>query len=135
MAAEPRRIVIQGEPDILAARRAARQLATELGFTEIQLIEIATAISEIARNTLNYAGRGEMRVTLVEEGLKRGVRVVASDQGPGIANVAAAMNDGFSTGGGLGLGLPGAKRLMDAFDIVSSVGEGTTITMTKWGRT
>jgi len=126
------RVPIRGEPDILAARRAARELATRLGFSDIQLIEIATAISEIARNTLVYAREGEMRVAVVRQGRLIGVRVVASDRGPGIPNITAAMGDGFSTGGGLGLGLPGAKRLMDAFDISSTPGVGTTITMTKW---
>lgn len=131
---DERRVPIRAEPDILAARRAARELATKLGFTDIQLIEIATAISEIARNTLLYAREGEMRVAVVRQGQRAGVLVVASDRGPGIADVATAMNDGFSTGGGLGLGLPGAKRLMDAFDIDSVLGAGTTITMTKWRR-
>jgi serine/threonine-protein kinase RsbT len=127
-------VPIRGEPDILAARRVARQLATRLGFSDIQLIEIATAISEIARNTLLYAREGEMHVAVVQQGRLQGVRVVARDHGPGIPDVAAAMNDGFSTGGGLGLGLPGAKRLMDSFDIASTPGSGTTITMTKWKR-
>lgn len=125
-------VLIRAEPDILAARRAARQLATHIGFTDIQLIELATAISEIARNTLVYAKEGEMRVAVVKEGGRVGVRVVASDRGPGIADVEVAMGDGYSTGGGLGLGLPGAKRLMDGFDVRSSPGAGTTVTMTKW---
>jgi serine/threonine-protein kinase RsbT len=128
------RVWIRDERDILAARRAARQLATSVGFTDIQLIEIATAISEIARNTIVYAREGEMSFSVVREGLATGVRVVASDHGPGIADLAGAMQDGFSTGGGLGLGLPGARRLMDAFEITSTHGVGTTITMTKWGR-
>lgn len=128
------RVVIRAEPDILAARRVARELATKLGFTDIQLIEIATAISEIARNILLYAREGEMLFALVRDGARTGVRVVATDRGPGIVDIAAAMHDGYSTGGGLGLGLPGARRLMDSFEIVSAADTGTTITMTKWRR-
>lgn len=128
------RVVIRGESDILAARRTARTLATQLGFNDIQLIEIATAISEIARNTIVYAREGEMIFAEVREGARRGVRVVATDRGPGIADLAAAMSDGHSTGGGLGLGLPGAKRLMDEFRLDSALGAGTTVTMTKWQR-
>jgi serine/threonine-protein kinase RsbT len=127
------RVPIKTEPDILAARRAARALAQPLGFSDVQLIEIATAISEIARNILVYAREGEMRIGEVRDGRRRGVRIVASDRGPGIADLGAAMSDGISTGGGLGLGLPGARRLMDGFEISSRVGEGTTVTMVKWG--
>jgi serine/threonine-protein kinase RsbT len=129
------RSAIRAEHDILAARRVARDIATQVGFTDVQLVEIATAISEIARNTLRYASEGEMTFVRVRDGARHGVRVVASDRGPGIPDVEAAMNDGYSTGGGLGLGLPGARRLMDAFEIVSACGAGTTITMTKWRRT
>lgn len=128
------RVPIRSERDILAARRAARQLASELGFSDIQHIEIATAISEITRNTITYAGSGEMVVRVVREGPRVGIRIVAVDEGPGIPDLGAAMSDGFSTGGGLGLGLPGAKRLMDAFQVESRVGAGTTVTMTKWVR-
>lgn len=128
------RVAIRHESDILAARRVARELATTLGFTDIQLIEIATAISEIARNTLVYAREGEMAVAIVQDSARAGVRVIARDGGPGIHDVAAAMRDGYSTSGGLGLGLPGARRLMDVFEIASTPGRGTTITMTKWRR-
>lgn len=127
------RVPIKSEPDILAARRAARALAQPLGFSDVQLIEIATAISEIARNILLYAREGEMRIGEVREGRRSGVRIVAIDRGPGIPDLEAAMADGVSTGGGLGLGLPGARRLMDGFEIASRVGEGTTVTMVKWG--
>lgn len=126
-------IDIRGEADILAARRVARLLATELGFDAIKQIEVATAISEIARNTITYAGRGQMRFAIVREQRRTGIRVVATDSGPGITNLSQAMSDGFSTGGGLGLGLPGARRLMDGFEIRSEPGDGTTITMMKWG--
>ncbi len=133
MAGDPT-VAIRHESDILAARRLARVLATTLDFTDIQLIELATAISEIARNTLVYARDGEMAFTIVHDRARAGVRVIACDRGPGIHDVAAAMSDGYSTSGGLGLGLPGARRLMDAFEIASTPGVGTTITMTKWRR-
>lgn len=128
------RVRIAGEADILAARRAVRELASQLGFSDIQKIELATAISEIARNTINYARAGEMSFALVTEGTRRGISVLATDHGPGIPDLARAMDDGFSTGGGLGLGLPGARRLMDGFDIQSTVGVGTTVRMIKWVR-
>jgi serine/threonine-protein kinase RsbT len=127
-------VAILGERDVLAARRVARSLAVEVGFTDIEQIEMATAISEIARNTIVYAGSGEMKFVVVRDAVRTGVRVIATDTGPGIPDLESAMHDGFSTGGGLGLGLPGAKRLMDAFEIVSTPGAGTTITMTKWHR-
>lgn len=131
---DERHVRLRIEPDILAARRAARELGARLGFTDIQLIEVATAISEIARNTLLYAREGEICVSTIREPHRTGMRIVASDRGPGIADLGAAMADGYSTGGGLGLGLPGAKRLMDAFEIASSPGRGTVVTMTKWGK-
>jgi serine/threonine-protein kinase RsbT len=93
---------------------------------------IATAISEVARNIVLYAGQGEIVLRLTQKGRRRGLCVIARDKGPGIPDLASAMEDGHSTSGGLGLGLPGSKRLMDEFDIVSKVGEGTTITMIKW---
>jgi serine/threonine-protein kinase RsbT len=128
------RVPIRSERDILAARRAGRELAAGLGFSDIQQIELATAISEIARNTVVYAGSGEMKFGVVSDGARTGVRVIATDVGPGIADIGSAMHDGYSTGGGLGLGLPGAKRLMDGFEVVSALGAGTTVTMTKWRR-
>jgi serine/threonine-protein kinase RsbT len=133
MDGEPR-VAIRHESDILAARRVARELANTLGFTDIQLIELATAISEIARNTLVYAREGEMTFAIEGDTVRAGVRVIAHDRGPGIKDLTAAMSDGYSTSGGLGLGLPGARRLMDTFEIVSTPGRGTTITMTKWRR-
>jgi serine/threonine-protein kinase RsbT len=127
-------VPIRAESDILAARRVARTLATGLGFSDIEQIEIATAISEIARNTLTYAREGEMRFAVVQRRAQTGLQVTAEDRGPGIPDLARAMGDGFSTGGGLGLGLPGAKRLMDGFEIASTPGAGTRIVMTKWSR-
>jgi anti-sigma regulatory factor (Ser/Thr protein kinase) len=128
------RVPVRVEADILAARRAARTMALELGFAPLELTMIATAISEIARNMIVYGGGGEMMFEAVPEPSRRGLRVIAADRGPGIPDVDRAMRDGFSTGKGLGLGLPGARRLMDDFHVASSVGNGTTVTMTKWRR-
>jgi serine/threonine-protein kinase RsbT len=125
---------IGSEHDILAARQRGRELAAELGFSASDLTLVATAISEIARNIVEYAGRGEMVFTLVRDGQARGLVVVARDQGPGIPDLAMAMQDGYSTGRSLGLGLPGARRLMDEFDVESEAGKGTTVTMKKWMR-
>ncbi|HXE36831.1 MAG TPA: anti-sigma regulatory factor, partial [Azonexus sp.] len=97
-----------------------------------ELTLIATAISEVTRNILTYAGNGELSLRLIQQAQKMGVLIVARDRGPGIADLAAAMQDGFSTSGSLGLGLPGSKRLMDEFAVASEVGQGTTVTMTKW---
>jgi serine/threonine-protein kinase RsbT len=127
-------IPIQHDVDVLTARKAARALAVELGFSSTDLALIATAISEIARNILHYAKRGAMTVEVLEERGRRGIVVTAKDDGPGIADVPQAMQDGYSTGKGLGLGLPGARRLMDEFSIESTVGIGTTIVMKKWTR-
>jgi serine/threonine-protein kinase RsbT len=131
---EPRRIAVTGDADIVAARQAGRELATQLGFKGSDLALIATAISEVARNIVVYATHGHIDLAVVEERDRRGISVVAQDQGPGIADIAQAMRDGFSTGGSLGLGLPGARRLMDDFEIDSKVGEGTTVSMRKWVR-
>ena len=131
---EPHRIAITRDADIVVARQTGRELAAELGFKGSDLALIATAISEIARNIVVYAQRGEMDFAIVEEGDRRGISVVARDEGPGIADIEQAMRDGFSTGGSLGLGLPGARRLMDAFEIESRVGAGTTVRMKKWVR-
>lgn len=128
------KVLLAQEADIVAARQAARLLAIEAGFAGSDLTLIATAVSEIARNTIAYAGQGEMLFGIADEGGRRGLWVVARDQGPGIADVALAMQDGYSTGNSLGLGLPGARRLMDEFEIDSAPGRGTTITMRKWAR-
>jgi serine/threonine-protein kinase RsbT len=125
------RISIHADGDIVAARQAARELASRLGFSKTDLTLIATAVSEVARNIVRFAGSGEVVIELVD-GARRGVRVLARDTGPGIADVEKALADGYSTYNGLGLGLPGARRLMDEFAIVSEIGRGTTVTMTKW---
>lgn len=118
--------------DIVAARMAARAVAAELGFAGADLVMIATAVSEVARNILEYAKPGLVTLSVLANGQVRGLEIVAADDGPGIIDVAKAMEDGFSTGRGLGLGLPGARRLMDEFVVDSNPGKGTTITMKKW---
>lgn len=125
-------IAIDDELDVVSARRNARRLATEAGFENSNLTLIATAISELARNIVNYAGHGEIALAIVGSNGLRGLRVTARDDGPGIPDLALAMTDGFSTGGGLGLGLPGTRRLMDEFELNSAVGHGTTVITTKW---
>jgi serine/threonine-protein kinase RsbT len=134
VATEETRVAIDHDYDIVAARRKARELATQVGFSGSDLTIIATAISEVARNIVVYASRGEIVLSAVQRGVRRGILVVAVDQGPGIPDIPRAMRDGFSTGKSLGLGLPGAKRLMDEFEIASEVGKGTMITMRKWTR-
>ena len=125
------RVSIHTDADIVAARQAARDLASRLAFSPTELTMIATAVSEVARNIVRFAGLGEILVELLEQP-RRGVRVVARDTGPGIVDVDQALTDGYSTYDGLGLGLPGARRLMDEFAIMTEIGRGTTVTMTKW---
>ena len=126
------RVPIRSEADLVTARLRGREMASTLNFSSSELTLIATAISEVTRNILSYAGAGELDLRLVRQGQKLGVSIIASDHGPGIADLFSAMQDGYSTSGGLGLGLPGSKRLMDEFDVASAVGKGTTVTMTKW---
>ncbi len=128
------RIPIATEPDIVVARQRGRDLASRLGFSTSALALIATAISEITRNVIMYASRGQMWVRVVQQGRFSGVEIVVEDEGPGIPNLDRAMQDGYSTGGGLGLGLPGARRLMDEFEIQSAIGKGTRVTMRKWAK-
>jgi serine/threonine-protein kinase RsbT len=123
---------IQNSADIVAARQQGRSLAAQVGFSHSNLTIIATAISEVARNIVEYAKEGEVIITLINDASKKGVEIVASDNGPGIADVSTVMRDGYSTGKGLGIGLPGARRLMDEFAIASAVGTGTIVTMKKW---
>ena len=126
------RLRIGSEHDILSARRQGRELAVKGGFSGSDLTVIATAISEVARNIVEYAGSGEILIGLVQNGERRGIVVVASDKGPGIPDITLAMQDGYSTGSSLGLGLPGAERLMDEFEIDSEPDQGTTVRMKKW---
>jgi serine/threonine-protein kinase RsbT len=127
-------VKIVTEWDIVAARQLGRNVAKELGFGTVDQARITTAISELARNIYLYAGRGELRIERKFELGKKGLKVIAVDEGPGIADIRKVMEDGFSTSGGLGAGLPGVKRLMDEFDITSSVGKGTNIQAVKWLR-
>jgi serine/threonine-protein kinase RsbT len=128
------RVPIAGDGDIVIARQKGRALGAEIGFSRIDLALIATAISEVARNIIIYAEKGEIVVCPVDEGARRGIAIIARDEGPGIADVELALRDGYSTTRGLGLGLPGARRLMDDFEIDSAVGRGTTVKMRKWVR-
>jgi serine/threonine-protein kinase RsbT len=128
------RVAIQREADIVAARQAGRQLAAQLGFSTTDQTLIATAISEVARNIVVYAQHGEIVLMRADDGSRTGIQVVAIDQGPGIDNKDLAMRDGYSTKNSLGLGLPGARRLMDDFALESEIGRGTTVTMRKWKR-
>ena len=132
--AEPIRIAIERDGDVVSARQTGRALAADIGFRGTDLTLIATAISEVARNIVVYADRGEISLSEADTGGRRGIVVVARDKGPGIADIERAMRDGYSTGNSLGLGLPGARRLMDDFEIMSTVGQGTTVTMRKWKR-
>ena len=126
------RVRILTDDDIVTARQEGRRMSTELGFSSTDLTLIATAISEVARNIRLYAGEGEVALNLVQEKGRHGIVVVALDEGPGIADLERAMEDGFSSGGSFGLGLPGARRLMDEFDISSAPGAGVKVTMKKW---
>jgi serine/threonine-protein kinase RsbT len=125
-------ISITNDADIVAARQSGREMAGRLGFSLTDATLIATAISEVARNIMTYARRGEIRCETIRSRRGEGLLVVAVDEGPGIADVEQALQDGYSTGLGMGLGLPGAKRLMDEFEIESEPGRGTVVTMRKW---
>ncbi|WP_163582698.1 anti-sigma regulatory factor [Gracilibacillus saliphilus] len=127
-------VQINKEWDIVGARQMGRELARDLGFGTVDQARIATAISELARNIYLYADKGKVAFEIVEDMNKKGVKIIASDQGPGINDLSKVMEDGFSTSGGLGAGLPGVKRLMDHFDVLSEPGKGTTITTIKWVR-
>jgi serine/threonine-protein kinase RsbT len=131
------RIVVNGEDGIVAARQSAREIAKRLGFGLVDQSRIATAVSELTRNVVCYAtnGHGEVLITPVSAPDSRsGIEIVVLDDGPGIANVDLALRDGFSTGNGLGMGLPGTRRLMDEMMIDSAPGCGTTVTVRKWRR-
>ena len=126
------RVRIQSSADIVTARQEGRSMAATLGFSATTLTIIATAISEVARNIVEYAKEGEIAIAPLGNGVIKGMLIIARDQGPGIVDLETAMRDGYSTSKSLGMGLPGAKRLMDEFEITSSSAEGTTITMKKW---
>jgi len=126
------RVAIEADADLVEARAAARRLATSLGFSRTDATLIATAISEIARNIVVHVGRGTITMRALVEDERRGLQIVAEDNGAGIRDVEAALDDGYAGRGGLGLGLPGARRLMDDFEIDTSPERGTRVTMKKW---
>jgi serine/threonine-protein kinase RsbT len=126
------RVPINSDQDIVLARQKGRSLAAEAGFSAVDSTLIATAISELARNIVSYAKTGEILLTTLQESRRKGILIVASDNGPGIPDIRLALRDGFSTSGSLGLGLPGVRRLVDEFQIVSSIGQGTVVKVTKW---
>jgi serine/threonine-protein kinase RsbT len=134
VASDEVRVRIATDDDIVTARQEGRRLSSELGFSNTDLTLIATAISEVARNIRLYAEQGDVQLQLVRERSRDGILVIARDKGPGILDVERAMQDGYSSGGGSGLGLPGARRLMDEFEIRSKPGKGVTVTMKKWTR-
>jgi serine/threonine-protein kinase RsbT len=125
---------IETEADIAVARRAVRDLAAKIGFGITETARIVTAVSELGRNVHKYAGGGIMQWHALQNGDNTGLELRFEDQGPGIVDVNEALREGYSTGGGLGMGLPGARRLMDQLDIQSTVGKGTTVTVRKWRR-
>jgi serine/threonine-protein kinase RsbT len=126
------RLALRHESDVAAARRDARALAQELGLTLGSVEALATAVSEVARNILVHAGGGEIMLGIVRNGTQSGIVVIARDDGPGISDIEEALRDGYSTGSGLGLGLPSARRLVDEFELHSIAGQGTTVSLTKW---
>lgn len=123
---------LRTEAQIVAARQLVRKLAQELGFSIVDQTKVITAASELSRNTVTYGRGGDMEYAVVENGAKRGLRLRFIDQGPGIPDVALALKDGWTSGKGMGLGLSGSKRLMHEFDIQSTVGAGTTVSVTRW---
>jgi len=125
-------LALRGGEDVVRLRQAVRERAVAVGFSLVDQTKIVTAASEIGRNTVQYGGGGTARLAIVANGTRRGLRLEFSDNGPGIADVAQALQDGFTTGGGLGLGLSGAKRLCDEFDIQSEVGKGTRVSLVRW---
>lgn len=128
------RVAITSDNDLVAARREGRLMAEKLGLSTSDATLVATAISELARNIVSYARNGEISMMITNDGERRGITVTASDEGPGIVDLRLAMLEGYSTSGGLGLGLPGVRRIMDEFEITSQTEKGTTVTITKWKR-
>jgi serine/threonine-protein kinase RsbT len=128
------RIEVTSDQDVVRVRQMVRTVAVSVKLSLVDQTKLVTAASELARNTLVYGGGGTVEVDRVENGRRSGIRIVFADQGPGIADLDLALTDGYTTGGGLGLGLSGARRLVDEFDIKTAVGQGTSITVTKWCR-
>lgn len=125
-------LAIKESDDVVRVRQHVRMRAVEIGMSLVDQTKIVTAASELARNTLDYGGGGRVLVEIVQNGIRRGLRLIFEDEGPGMADVQAALADGFSTGGGLGLGLSGAKRLSNEFEIKSAPGKGTQVMIARW---
>jgi serine/threonine-protein kinase RsbT len=123
---------IRSSADVVAVRQAARALSERVGFSLVDQTKLVTAASELARNTIDYGGGGSVRLEMVENGVRRGVRLTFEDQGPGIPDITMALKDGYTTGNGLGLGLGGARRLVNDFTIDSAPGSGTRIMIARW---
>src|SRR5688500_15734555 len=123
---------LRSSSDVVAVRQTVRTWAVEAGFTLVDQTKLVTAASELARNTIDYGGGGTVRLELIENGVRRGVRLTFEDQGPGISDLALALKDGYTSGGGLGLGLGGARRLVNDFKIESSPGAGTRVMIARW---
>jgi serine/threonine-protein kinase RsbT len=123
---------VQSQDDVVLVRQAVRKWAQELGFSLVDQTKVVTAASELGRNTVIHGGGGTALLELLNEGMRRGLRLTFEDKGTGIADIELALKEGYTTGSGLGLGLPGSKRLVNEFDVVSRIGEGTRVTVTKW---
>jgi serine/threonine-protein kinase RsbT len=134
MGDEGRRIEVTTDQDVVRVRQLVRTVAVEVKLSLVDQTKLVTAASELARNTLVYGGGGTVEIGRIENGRRSGIRIVFADNGPGIADLDLALTDGYTTGSGLGLGLSGARRLVDDFDIETAVGQGTSITVTKWCR-
>ena len=132
--AVPERLTIATDQDVVRVRQLVRTFAVAVKLSLVDQTKLVTAASELARNTLVYGGGGTVEVQRVENGRRSGIKIVFADQGPGIVDLDLALTDGYTTGGGMGLGLSGARRLVDEFDINTAVGQGTSITVTKWCR-
>lgn len=130
----PERLTIVSDQDVVRIRQLVRTLAVAVKLSLVDQTKLVTAASELARNTLVYGGGGTVEASRVENGRRTGIRIVFADQGPGIADLNLALTDGYTTGGGLGLGLSGARRLVDEFEIDTAAGKGTSITIVKWCR-
>jgi len=125
---------LQSDVDVVVARRAVRDWAGELGLTMLDLTKVVTAASELARNAVVHGGGGTMCLQVVRQDARQGLRVIFKDSGPGIPEIELAMQDGYTTGGGMGIGLPGAKRLVNDFDLLSTPSAGTCVTIVRWKR-
>ncbi len=128
----PEIIPIVSTSDVISVRQVVRARAIELGFSIVDQTKIVTAASELARNTLDYGGGGTLHIETLQQDIRKGLKLTFEDQGPGIADIERAMQDGYTTGRGLGLGLSGSRRLVNEFDIQSHIGEGTRVTIIRW---